>query len=175
MIKIRYFSRNRNGMCPNFCSNRFKSSISAWANMNKEKESSSSSSSSHMTLNSGMKLRFYLETYGCQMNVNDSQIVKRILLDAGHSPIDDIEKADLILANTCAIRDNAEAKIWHRLKYFESIGRKRKLSKKQLLYSKVEPQKPPSTSRLYVSFLNTPVKYSNPSTLPSPLFVFPTE
>ncbi len=71
-------------------------------------------------------LKFHIETYGCQMNVSDSEIVTRLLLDAGHIVSDDLEKADLVLTNTCAIRDNAESKVWHRLKYFRSMRRKRK-------------------------------------------------
>ena len=49
----------------------------------------------------------YIETYGCQMNVNDSEVILSILQDAGYALTEDIEKADVILANTCSIRDNA--------------------------------------------------------------------
>ena len=66
-------------------------------------------------------LKFYIETYGCQMNVADSEIVSRLLIDDGHQQTDTCEDADLILTNTCAIRENAEAKIWHRLAYFRSL------------------------------------------------------
>mmetsp|Transcript_23302 Transcript_23302/g.34203 ORF Transcript_23302/g.34203 Transcript_23302/m.34203 type:complete len:593 (-) Transcript_23302:55-1833(-) len=72
-------------------------------------------------------LSFYIETYGCQMNVSDSEIVRSVLLDAGHSISDTIETADIILANTCAIRENAEAKVWHRLNYFKSIKSKNRV------------------------------------------------
>lgn len=68
-------------------------------------------------------LKFYIETYGCQMNISDSEIVRSLLLSAGHSTCDNVENADLILVNTCAIRENAEQKIWHRLNYFQSIRR----------------------------------------------------
>ena len=71
-------------------------------------------------------LKFWIETYGCQMNVNDSDIVRSVLMDAGHTRADVIEDADVILANTCAIRENAEQKIWHRLKFFNSIKKKKK-------------------------------------------------
>ena len=50
----------------------------------------------------------YLETYGCQMNFADSEIVASILQKEGHTVVTDIEQADYILINTCAIRDNAE-------------------------------------------------------------------
>jgi hypothetical protein len=74
-------------------------------------------------------LKFFIETYGCQMNISDSEIVRSVLLDAGHMACDDIEVADIIIANTCAIRENAEAKVWHRLHYFKSIKNKNKVGK----------------------------------------------
>jgi len=58
----------------------------------------------------------YIETYGCQMNVADSEIVASILKDSGFAFTDDISKAALILINTCSIRDNAERRIFARLK-----------------------------------------------------------
>ncbi|NND72829.1 MAG: tRNA (N6-isopentenyl adenosine(37)-C2)-methylthiotransferase MiaB [Rhodothermales bacterium] len=57
----------------------------------------------------------YLETYGCQMNVSDSEIVASVLRDGGYGLTHDPDKADVILLNTCAIRDNAEQKVRHRL------------------------------------------------------------
>ena len=72
---------------------------------------------------------FYIETYGCAMNLADSEIVRSVLHSAGYEPGDVLEEADLILTNTCAIRENAEAKIWHRLKYFESLRKKNNKSK----------------------------------------------
>jgi hypothetical protein len=74
-------------------------------------------------------LKFFIETYGCQMNVSDSEIVRSVLLDAGHVVCETVESADIILANTCAIRENAEAKVWHRLHYFKSIKNKNKIGK----------------------------------------------
>lgn len=74
-------------------------------------------------------LSFFIETYGCQMNVSDSEIVRSTLLQAGHNISDSLEQADIILANTCAIRDNAEAKVWHRLNYFKSIKSKNRVGK----------------------------------------------
>lgn len=58
----------------------------------------------------------YVETYGCQMNVNDSEIVLGVLHQQGFAPVDCADDADVILLNTCAIRDNAERKIHERLK-----------------------------------------------------------
>ena len=73
-------------------------------------------------------LRFHIETYGCQMNTSDSEIVRSILCGAGHTPCSSVEEADVILTNTCAIRENAENKIWNRLAYFQSIRKKRQLA-----------------------------------------------
>lgn len=64
---------------------------------------------------SGGTQKLYLESYGCQMNFSDSEIVASILIDAGYSTTKDEAEADLILLNTCSIRDNAEKKIRHRL------------------------------------------------------------
>ncbi|HRS39479.1 MAG TPA: radical SAM protein, partial [Bacteroidia bacterium] len=58
----------------------------------------------------------YLESYGCQMNFSDSEIVASILRDCGYSTTRVLEEADLILLNTCAIRDNAEQRVWGRLR-----------------------------------------------------------
>lgn len=68
----------------------------------------------------------YIETYGCQMNVNDSEVVLSILQDAGYSLCREIEKANLILVNTCSIRDNAEQRIFGRLDVFRLEKKKRK-------------------------------------------------
>lgn len=76
-------------------------------------------------------LKFYIETYGCQMNVSDSEIVSSLLVSAGHSIAPEVETADVILTNTCAVRENAEGKVWHRLKFFQSIRRKNKTLAKQ--------------------------------------------
>ena len=63
-----------------------------------------------------MQKNLYIETYGCQMNVADSEIVAAILNNSGFALTDDINKAALILINTCSIRDNAERRIFARLK-----------------------------------------------------------
>jgi len=60
--------------------------------------------------------KVYIETYGCQMNVADSEVVVSILSGAGYESTDNIKDAGLILINTCSIRDNAEQRIWGRLK-----------------------------------------------------------
>jgi len=72
-----------------------------------------------------MTKKYYIETYGCQMNVADSEVVASILGDAGYEPVTDIKVADIILVNTCSIRDNAEQRVWGRLDLFRSEKRKR--------------------------------------------------
>ena len=69
--------------------------------------------------------KVYIETYGCQMNVNDSEVILSILQDNGYALTENIEEADVILANTCSIRDNAEQRIWGRIDQFKIQKRKR--------------------------------------------------
>ena len=71
------------------------------------------------------KPKVYIETYGCQMNVNDSEVILSILQDAGYVLTGDIDEASLILANTCSIRDNAEQRIWGRIEQFRLQKRRR--------------------------------------------------
>ena len=66
-----------------------------------------------------MEKRAYIETYGCQMNVNDTEVIFAILARAGYTRTEVMEEAQLILANTCSIRDNAEQRIWGRLEVFD--------------------------------------------------------
>ena len=70
--------------------------------------------------------RLYIETYGCQMNVADSEVVAAIMEMGGYSPAECAEDADAVLLNTCSIRDNAEQKILSRLQYLRSLRKKRK-------------------------------------------------
>src|ERR1700674_5241439 len=70
---------------------------------------------------------FYLETFGCQMNVHDSEKVIGTLVHEGYRQVETVEQADLILYNTCSIRDKAEQKVFHRLndyKKFHAQGKK---------------------------------------------------
>lgn len=73
--------------------------------------------------------RLFIETYGCQMNVADSEVVAAVMKMAGYSTVDSIENADAILLNTCSIRDNAEQKIISRLQFLASLRRKRRGSR----------------------------------------------
>src|ERR1700691_6215461 len=70
---------------------------------------------------------FYLETFGCQMNVHDSEKVMGTLVHEGYRQVETVEQADLILYNTCSIRDKAEQKVFNRLndsKKYEKQGKK---------------------------------------------------
>ena len=69
--------------------------------------------------------KVYIETYGCQMNVNDSEVILSVLQDEGYALTENIEEADVILANTCSIRDNAEQRIWGRIDQFKIQKKKR--------------------------------------------------
>ena len=65
-----------------------------------------------------------IETYGCQMNVADSEVVAAMMALAGYEPTESDEEAAAVLLNTCSIRDNAEQKIYSRLAYWNSLRRK---------------------------------------------------
>lgn len=67
----------------------------------------------------------YIETYGCQMNVADSEVVASVMKMAGYEPTEEINEADAVFLNTCSVRDNAEQKITHRLQQLCAMRRKR--------------------------------------------------
>ena len=66
----------------------------------------------------------YIETYGCQMNVADSEVVASVMKMAGYEPCDTLDEADAVFLNTCSVRDNAEQKIIHRLETLNALRRK---------------------------------------------------
>ena len=68
---------------------------------------------------------FYIESYGCAMNFSDSEIVASVLNGMGFGSTKDMNKADLILINTCSIREKAETNVRHRLREFDKIKRKK--------------------------------------------------
>ena len=74
----------------------------------------------------GVGRQLYVETYGCQMNVSDSEILVSIMQDEGYRYTENIAEADVILVNTCSIRDNAEQRIWGRLNEFRRYKKARK-------------------------------------------------
>lgn len=73
-----------------------------------------------------MNLRVYIETYGCQMNINDSEVAAAILCNAGCTVCKDMHEADVILVNTCSVRDNAEQRVLGRLEVFNQERKRRK-------------------------------------------------
>ncbi|MBQ2149000.1 MAG: radical SAM protein, partial [Bacteroidales bacterium] len=70
-------------------------------------------------------MNVYIETYGCQMNVNDSEVVLSILEKAGYRSCGTLDQADLILINTCSVRDNAEQRVLGRLDVFRQEKKRR--------------------------------------------------
>jgi len=72
------------------------------------------------------KHKLYIETFGCQMNLSDTQIVQSIMLDAGYLLASSLDDADIILLNTCSVRDNAEEKIHNRIETLFHLLKKRK-------------------------------------------------
>lgn len=70
--------------------------------------------------------KLFIETYGCQMNVADSEVIASVMKMAGYESCDSLDEADAVFMNTCSIRDNAEQKIFNRLEFFHSLRKKRK-------------------------------------------------
>ncbi len=68
--------------------------------------------------------KLYIETYGCQMNVADSEVVVSIMKEQGFDVTENINQSDIILINTCSIRDNAEQRVWGRLDVFKQMKKK---------------------------------------------------
>ena len=71
--------------------------------------------------------KLYIETYGCQMNVVDSEVVASVMQMAGYESTESLDEADAVFLNTCSVRDNAEQKIYHRLDALDAVRRKRPL------------------------------------------------
>lgn len=72
-----------------------------------------------------MKKKLYIETYGCQMNFSDSEIVASVMIENQYDTIDNIREADVIFVNTCSIRDNAEQRVLNRLKELQNMRRQK--------------------------------------------------
>lgn len=70
--------------------------------------------------------KLFIETYGCQMNVADSEVIASVMQMAGYSVAETLDEADAVFMNTCSIRDNAEQKILNRLEFFYSLKKKKK-------------------------------------------------
>jgi tRNA A37 methylthiotransferase MiaB len=78
------------------------------------------------TTNENNQASVFIETYGCQMNMNDTEVINAVLQNVGYSFASSAETADIVLINTCAIRDNAESKIWQRLGYYKNMKLERR-------------------------------------------------
>src|SRR5258707_15008399 len=78
------------------------------------------------TMGENGKKTFYLETFGCQMNVHDSEKVIGTLQQQGYRQVDTVEEAGLVFYNTCSIRDKAEQKVFHRLNDYKKLHAKGK-------------------------------------------------
>jgi tRNA-2-methylthio-N6-dimethylallyladenosine synthase len=78
------------------------------------------------SMNDKIVRKIFIETYGCQMNVADSEVVASIMQMDGFESTGNIDEADAILVNTCSVRENAEQKVLSRLQYFQSLKKKRK-------------------------------------------------
>ena len=74
----------------------------------------------------GVGRKLFVETYGCQMNVGDTEIVVSIMQREGYVYTDRLDEADVVLLNTCSIRDNAEQRIWGRLRELDRLRRRRR-------------------------------------------------
>ena len=70
--------------------------------------------------------RLFIETYGCQMNVADSEVIASIMKMAGYDVCDSLDDADAVFLNTCSVRDNAEQKVFNRLEFFHSMRKKKR-------------------------------------------------
>ena len=68
--------------------------------------------------------KLFIETYGCQMNVADSEVVASVMKMAGYDICESLDEADAVFLNTCSVRDNAEQKIINRLEFFHSQKKK---------------------------------------------------
>jgi tRNA-2-methylthio-N6-dimethylallyladenosine synthase len=81
---------------------------------------------SDLTQNGTGQKTFYIETFGCQMNVHDSEKVIGTLMRQGYRQVETVEEADLVFYNTCSIRDKAEQKVFHRLNDYKKLQSKGK-------------------------------------------------
>ena len=78
------------------------------------------------SVNGAEEKKLFIETYGCQMNTADSEVVASIMQMGGYSLCDSVDQADAVFVNTCSIRDNAEQKIFSRLQFFNALRKKNK-------------------------------------------------
>jgi hypothetical protein len=108
--------------------------------------------------------KLFIETYGCQMNVADSEVVASVMKMAGYDVCEDIADADAVFLNTCSVRDNAEQKIYHRLEELNALRNKKMSVERRALSGKTTEidagaaQHPkPNTQPLTNPFLNSKI------------------
>ena len=89
--------------------------------LNAANKPSLASSNTVQSTSSGAARKVYIETYGCQMNVNDSEVLLSVLADNGYAQTQQDTDADVIFLNTCAIREQAEQRIWSRLSVLKKL------------------------------------------------------
>jgi len=75
--------------------------------------------------------KLFIETYGCQMNVADSEVVASVMQMAGYETCESVDEADAVFLNTCSVRDNAEQKIYHRLEALNALRKQREKANSQ--------------------------------------------
>lgn len=117
-------------------------------------------------------MKVYIETYGCQMNVSDSEVVLSILQGIGYTLTDDMSRADLILANTCSVRDNAEQRIHGRIEQFALVKKYNKNAKIGIIGCMAQRMKQQLLSGGKVDLVCGPDSYRN---LPALLRTLQTE
>jgi len=112
-------------MANSFSGNVFAKPLAAPHDEQRQGEAYRANTKTGIELHSQAK-KMYLESYGCQMNFSDSEIVASIMAEEGYLPTTELGEADVVFINTCSIRDNAEQKVRGRLKEFRAVKRKNK-------------------------------------------------
>jgi tRNA-2-methylthio-N6-dimethylallyladenosine synthase len=108
-----------------------------------------------------MSKTIYIETYGCQMNVADSETVAAIMQSKQFTPTQDIQNADVIILNTCSVRENAEQKIWNRLDFLKGLKRKKKGIKVGIIGCMAQRISEKLLEHIAVDFVAGPDSYRN--------------
>jgi tRNA-2-methylthio-N6-dimethylallyladenosine synthase len=103
---------------------QFENGDSMFEQIEKDIDESKQGSTLLSDINLHSQKKFYIESYGCAMNFNDSEIVASILYEKGYGTTSNAEDANLILINTCSIRDKAEQTVRNRLKHFKGIKKR---------------------------------------------------
>ena len=107
---------------------------------------------------------FYIETFGCQMNMHDSEKVRGTLVSKGYEEVEEVERAGFVLYNTCSIRDKAEQKVFSRLANFKKLKAQGKIfGVLGCVVHRTYRRMVPTCSRLLVTFISSfPFPFSGP-------------